>query len=168
MKNCYIQKKTHQAAPLLQPVPFWFVLHPLSPYTPRDEEGNEDRAIRPPSLRHGERREKMAALELDHLPHNRNQGEREPASSSEPSYHTENFGLQEYIYFLISSIYVQIKLHTNIQLHCLLGSTSSPPRKLRGRSWLLEVCSLRAPTIHGHFRPYSTISKGKRGIRELF
>ena len=165
MKNCYIQKKITSRSYTSSTSSFLIrSFHPLSPYTPKMKKMMKSN----PSTLTMPWREKKGALELDHLPHNRNQGEREPASSSEPSYHTENFGLQEYIYFLISSIYVQIKLHTNIQLHCLLGSTSSPPRKLRGRSWLLEVCSLRAPTIHGHFRPYSTISKGKRGIRELF
>ena len=51
------------------------------------------------------------------------------------------------------------------QLHSLSGSASSPPwpwRKLRGRSWLLKVCSLWAQTIHGHFRPYSTIPRRRK------
>ena len=113
-------------------------------------------------------REKKGALELDHLPHNIDQGEREPASSSEPSYHTENFGLQEYKYFLISSIYVQLKLLTNNQLHCLSGSASSPPRKLRGRSWLLEVRSLRHQLFMGISDHILPSPKGKRWIRELF
>ena len=62
-----------------------------------------------------------------------------------------------------------MKKYNKNQHPSLSGNDSSPLcpvstlictwRKLRGRSWLLKVQLLRAQTVHGHFRPYSTICK---------
>ena len=66
---------------------------------------------------------------------------------------------QEYFSSWILSSFSQIKLHTQISLSVCVLSPPCSRRKLGGRSRLLEVCSLLAQTVYGHFRPRFTQMK---------